>query len=87
MPWSSPTRSRRVGFLFEGQRWLKIKKAEPVKIWMSERLFVDLNRLAIADDRKLSEYIGVILSRHVYGHSTRRTEIVDGANSTETGRN
>jgi hypothetical protein len=63
------------------------KKTEPVKIWMSERLFVDLNRLAIADDRKLSEYIGVILSRHVYGHFTRRPELEDGANRAETGRN
>lgn len=43
------------------------KKTECVKVWMSERLFVDLNRLAIGDDRKLSEYIGLLLERAAYG--------------------
>lgn len=59
------------------------KKTEQVKVWMEEKLFVDLNRLAISEDRKLSEYIGVILSRHVYGHSKRVLEETVGANRGE----
>jgi hypothetical protein len=38
---------------------------------MEEQLFVDLNRLAILDDRKLTEYVYLILWRHAYGNSTR----------------
>ena len=59
------------------------KKTEQVKVWMDEKLFIDLNRLAIADDRKLSEYIGVVLARHVYGHGSRVAENNDGANRPE----
>lgn len=55
------------------------KKTEAVKVWMDERLFVDLNRLAILDDRKLSEYINVVLGRHVYGHGTRPPQTPEGA--------
>lgn len=47
------------------------KKTECVKVWMGERLFLDLNRAAILDDRKLSDFIGLILERHAYGISRR----------------
>lgn len=49
------------------------KKTECVKVWMSERLFVDLNRLAIMDDRKLSDFIGLLLERAAYGLTKPRT--------------
>lgn len=49
------------------------KKTECVKVWMSERLFVDLNRLAILDDRKLSDFIGLLLERAAYGLAKPRT--------------
>jgi hypothetical protein len=55
------------------------KKTENVKVWMDERLFVDLNRLAMLDDRKLSEYIELILRRHCYGQSSRRVPEGEGA--------
>lgn len=45
-----------------------LKKTEAVKVWLSEPLELELRRLADRDDRKLSEYIGMILRRHVYGH-------------------
>lgn len=47
------------------------KKTECVKVCMDERLFIDLNRLAILDDRKLSEYVHLVLWRHAYGNSNR----------------
>ena len=47
------------------------KRTECIKVCMEERLFVDLNRLAILDDRKLAEYVYLVLWRHAYGNSTR----------------
>lgn len=47
------------------------KKTECVKVWVSEKLFMDLNRAAVLDDRKLSEFIGLILERYTYGISRR----------------
>lgn len=60
------------------------KKTECVKVWMSEKLFIDLNRAAILDDRKLSEYIGLLLERHAYGISRRFDE--EGPNRPDAGR-
>lgn len=54
------------------------KKTECAKVWMDEQLFLDLNRLAIADDRKLSEYIELICRRHCYGNSIRRLKDLEG---------
>ena len=44
------------------------KRTECVRVCMEEKMFIDLNRLAILDDRKLSEYIYRVLWRHKYGH-------------------
>lgn len=63
------------------------KKTECLKVWMTERLFVDLNRLAILDDRKLSDFIGLILERHAYGNARRIEREDEGPNRGESGRN
>lgn len=34
------------------------KKTECIKVWMTERMFRDLSRDAMFDDRKLSDFIG-----------------------------
>lgn len=44
------------------------KRTEPVKSSVSERTFVALSKLAAAEDRSLSEYIAVVLSRHCFGN-------------------
>ena len=44
------------------------KKTSRAIVWMSPELELALHRLAAADDRKLSDYIGVVLRRHVFGH-------------------
>lgn len=54
------------------------KKTDTVKAHVSERLFIDLNRLAAADERSLSEYIERVLRLHVYGHATRGNETTEG---------
>lgn len=63
------------------------KKTECVKVWMSERLFVDLNRLAILDDRKLSDFIGLILESKAYGDVRRLHRDEEGPNRADSPRN
>lgn len=44
------------------------KKTECVRLHLPETLFNDLARMASEDDRAMSEFIGRILLRYVYGH-------------------
>ena len=44
------------------------KKTEALRVYVSEGLELELRRLAERDDRSLSEYIAMVLKRHVYGH-------------------
>lgn len=56
-----------------------VKKTESVKVWLSEPLELELRRLADADCRKLSEYIGIVLRRHVWGNSASAAAEAEGA--------
>jgi hypothetical protein len=62
------------------------KKTRRLDVWVSEPLELDLHRLAARDDRKLSEYIGMILARHVYGHLSTTCREPEGALRCEAGR-
>ncbi len=55
------------------------KKTESIKVWLSEALELELRRLADLDQRRLSEYIGVVLRRHVFGHVVPPSESTEGA--------
>ena len=55
------------------------KKTECIKVWLSEPLELELRRMADADSRKLSEYIGLVLRRHVWGHSASTASEAEGA--------
>ena len=57
------------------------KKTERVTVWLPETLAIDLMRLAHNDDRKLSDFITLALSRYAYGHSRKSDEISEVANS------
>jgi hypothetical protein len=57
------------------------KKSERVTIWLTEREFVDLSRLAAKDDRKQSEMARVILRRSMYGTIGSDTQDGKQANS------
>ncbi len=59
------------------------KKTGCVKVWVSEPLELELRRLADRDDRKLSDYIGTILRRHVWGHGPRMPDEMEGPNRGE----
>jgi len=54
------------------------KKTECIKVWLSEPLELALRRLADQDDRKLSEYICIILRHHVYGYGAPATGEPEG---------
>lgn len=60
------------------------KKTARAIVWMSPELELALHRLAAADDRKLSDYIGVVLRRHVWGHSASMPCDGEGANSADS---
>ena len=45
----------------------RIRQLPPLRI--DEALELHLMRLASADDRSLSEYVRLVLERHVFGHS------------------
>lgn len=45
------------------------KRSECVKVCFEERLFIDLNRLAIREDRKLADLCYVVLRRFAYGNA------------------
>ncbi len=59
------------------------KKTERFTVWLSEQLLLDLAKLAAAEDRKLSEYVERVLSRHVYGHARRDVQIEEAASRGE----
>ena len=56
------------------------KKTSYVKVWLSEPLELELRRLAEHDERKLSDFVGLILRRYVYGNGARASDELDGAN-------
>ena len=48
------------------------KHTEPLKIWLTEREYVDLMRLAAQEDRKASEMARVMVRQFMYGMVCRR---------------
>ena len=63
-----------------------IKKTEAIKVWLPEPMELELRRLADRDERKLSDYIGMVLRRHVYGHAARHADDAEGAKRGDSGR-
>lgn len=62
------------------------KKSEKLNIWISERLLLDLTKLAAAEDLSLSAYCERELRRHAYGHARAITDPASGADRPESGR-
>ena len=59
------------------------KKSEPIRVWVSEPLELELRRLADRDERKLSDYVEIVLRRHVYGHLARVSDAPEGSKRSE----
>ena len=47
------------------------KRTECVKVCMDEQMLLDLNRQAIREDRKLSDYLYLVLRGWAYGNLAR----------------
>lgn len=47
------------------------KSTEQLPLRMPSSLFMALSRLAVAEDRSLSEYCRMVLSLHAFGHAHR----------------
>ena len=47
------------------------KKTDEIKVHLGESLKRDIQDLAMADDRRVSDYIRIILEYHVYGAQRR----------------
>jgi hypothetical protein len=61
------------------------KRSECVKVYVSEPLELELRRLADAEDRKLSDYIAIVLRRHVFGHVAPSADDAQGPNRATSG--
>jgi hypothetical protein len=61
------------------------KRSECVKVYVSEPLELELRRLADAEDRKLSDYIAIILRRHVFGHAAPSAADTQGPDRATSG--
>lgn len=47
------------------------KRENCVKVCFDDRLFIDLGRAAAREDRKLADYVHLIVRRHMYGNYAR----------------
>jgi hypothetical protein len=47
------------------------KRSELVCFKVTERMFIDLNRLAALEDRSVSDFMFGLLRRHMYGSMVR----------------
>lgn len=56
----------------------KISTLPPIRI--SEALELELMRMAMQSDRKYSDFIRLILHRHVWGHASNLGNAADGNN-------
>lgn len=62
-----------------------IKHTNAVKLWLTDREFLDLSRLAASDDRKVSEMVRVMVRAFMYGHIGTLGVDAHGANSADEG--
>lgn len=62
------------------------KKDNPVKTLVGDSLYKELNILADADERSLSEFVERVLSKYVYGNRLRRAPESEGPHRDEQSR-
>jgi hypothetical protein len=62
------------------------KRTECVKVCMPEQMLLDLNRQAVREDRKLSDYLYLILRRYAYGNLDRDVTELEGQELDTDGR-
>lgn len=63
------------------------KRQHDLKLWLTDREFLDLSRAAEREDRKVGEMGRVIIRKFMYGNIGACGPEIHGANSAEEGRN
>lgn len=59
------------------------KHSEKIAVWLTEREFLDLNRMALREDRKLSDLARVVLRRFMYGNIAADQQEIHVSNRAE----
>ena len=62
------------------------KRQHDIKLWLTDREFLDLSKAAEREDRKVGEMGRVILRRFMYGNIGACASEFHGANSADKGR-
>ena len=62
------------------------KRQHDLKLWLTDREFLDLSKAAEREDRKVGEMGRVIVRRFMYGNIGACPPDFHGANSADTGR-
>ncbi len=62
-----------------------IKRQHDIKLWLTDREFLDLSKAAEREDRKVGEMGRVIVRRYMYGNIGPTCPEVHGANSADAG--
>ena len=62
------------------------KRQHDIKLWLTDREFLDLSKAAEREDRKVGEMGRVIIRRFMYGYIGVSCPEFHGANSPDTGR-
>lgn len=63
-----------------------IKRQHDIKLWLTDREFLDLANAAEREDRKVGEMGRVIIRRFMYGNIGPACPEIHGSNSVHTGR-
>lgn len=64
-----------------------VKRQHDIKLWLTDREFLDLSKAAEREDRKVGEMGRVIIRRFMYGYIGPAAAEIHGANSPDAGRN
>jgi len=63
-----------------------VKRQHDIKLWLTDREFLDLSKAAEREDRKVGEMGRVIVRRYMYGNIGPACPEIHGANRADSGR-
>ena len=85
-PFAHSTPARWVGFFLELHMVDDIKRQHDIKLWLTDREFLDLSKAAEREDRKVGEMGRVIVRRFMYGNLGPGCPEFHGTNGADKGR-
>jgi hypothetical protein len=85
-PFAHPVRKRWVGSFLGVPMVDDTKRQHDIKLWLTDREFLDLSKAAEREDRKVGEMGRVIVRKYMYGNIGACGPDFHGPNSPEQGR-